>query len=165
MLIAKNMVVTLNYQVTDSDGTLVDSGSAPLVYLHGGYDGIFPRIEELLHGKSIGDKLDIRLQPGDAFGEYDAEQVLIEPRNLFPDFIEVGMQFERAAEREPGSAALEDDVVFTITDITDDKVVIDGNHPLAGQTLVFTCEVSDVRAATTEEISHGHIHAPGDHHH
>ena len=165
MLIAKNMVVTLNYQVTDSDGTLVDSGSAPLVYLHGGYDGIFPRIEELLHGKSIGDKLDIRLQPGDAFGEYDAEQVLIEPRNLFPDFIEVGMQFERAAEREQGSSALEDDVVFTITDITDDKVVIDGNHPLAGQTLVFTCEVSDVRAATTEEISHGHIHAPGDHHH
>lgn len=165
MLIAKNMVVTLNYQVTDSDGTLVDSGSAPLVYLHGGYDGIFPRIEELLHGKRIGDKLDIRLQPGDAFGEYDAEQVLIEPRNLFPDFIEVGMQFERAAEREPGSAEQEDDVVFTITDITEDKVVIDGNHPLAGQTLVFTCEVSDVRAATAEEISHGHIHTPGDQHH
>lgn len=165
MLIAKNMVVTLKYQVTDSDGNIVDSGSAPLVYLHGGYDGIFPRIEELLHGKRIGDKLDIRLQPDDAFGEYDAELVLIEPRNLFPDNIEVGMQFERAAEHELGSAEQEDDLLFTITDIAEGKVVIDGNHPLAGQTLVFACEVSDLRAATAEEISHGHIHAPGAHHH
>lgn len=165
MLIAKNMVVTLNYQVTDSDGNMVDAGSAPLVYLHGGYDGIFPRIEELLHGKKVGDKLDIRLQPDDAFGEYDAELVLIEPRNLFPDNIEVGMQFERAAEHELGSAEQEDDLLFTITDIAEGKVVIDGNHPLAGQTLVFVCEVSDVRAATADEISHGHIHAPGVHHH
>ena len=165
MLIAKNTVVTLSYRVTDSDSNLVDEGSAPLVYLHGGYDGIFPRIEESLQGKAVGDKLDIRLQPGDAFGEYDAELVFIEPRNLFPATIEVGMQFERATGEESGGAMQEDDVLYTITDITDDKVVIDGNHPLAGQTLVFTCEVSDVRAATTEEVSHGHIHEPGGHHH
>lgn len=165
MLIAKNTVVTLSYRVTDSDSNLVDEGSAPLVYLHGGYDGIFPRIEESLQGKAIGDKLDVRLQPGDAFGEYDAELVFIEPRNLFPDSIEVGMQFERATERELGGTLQEDDVLYTITDITDDKVVIDGNHPLAGQTLVFTCEVSDVRTATAEEVSHGHIHEPGGHHH
>lgn len=165
MLIAKNTVVTLSYRVTDSDGNLVDNGEAPLIYLHGGYDGIFPRIEELLHGKSVGDKLDIRLQPDDAFGEYDAELVLVESRNLFPDSIEVGMQFERATESEDGSATQEDDVLFTITDITDDKVVIDGNHALAGETLVFTCEVSDVRAATAEEVSHGHIHGPDCHHH
>ena len=165
MLIAKNMVVTLRYRVTDSDGNLVDDGVAPLVYLHGGYDGIFPRIEELLHGKDVGEKLDIRLQPGDAFGEYDAELVLVESRNLFPGSIEVGMQFERATEQDLGRASQEEDMVYTITDITDDKVVIDGNHPLAGQTLLFSCEVSAVRAATAEEISHGHIHEPGGHHH
>ncbi len=160
MLIAKNSVVTLEYRVTDSDGNLVDEGSAPMVYLHGGYDGIFPRIEESLHGKAVGDKLDIKLQPDDAFGEYDAELVNIEPRSLFPENIEVGMQFERAAEDED-----DEDMLFTITDIADDKVVVDGNHPLAGVALIFACEVKGVRAASAEEISHGHIHGEGGHHH
>ena len=159
MLIAKNTVVTLNYRVVDSDGNIVDEGGAPLVYLHGGYDGIFPRIEESLHGKDVGDKLDIKLQPDDAFGEYDAELVAIEARSLFPENIEIGMQFERAGE--DGA----EDVLYTITDIADGKVVVDGNHPLAGLSLQFSCEVSDVRAATAEEISHGHIHGPGGHHH
>jgi len=165
MLIEKNTVVTLSYRVTDSDGNLVDEGNAPLVYLHGGYDGIFPRIEESLHGKTVGEKLEIKLQPDDAFGEYDAKLVLVEPRNLFPGSIEVGMQFERASEQDLGRASQADDVVFTITDITDDKVVIDGNHPLAGQSLLFSCEITDVRAATADELSHGHIHGHGGHHH
>lgn len=159
MLIAKNTVVTLGYRVTDSDGNLVDEGSSPLVYLHGGYDGIFPRIEESLQGKTVGDKLEVKLQPDDAFGEYDAELVMIESRNLFPENIEVGMQFERAAEDG------EDDELYTITEIADDKVVVDGNHPLAGLALVFSCEVSEVRAASAEEVAHGHIHGPGGHHH
>lgn len=165
MLIAKNTVVTLAYRVTDSDGSPIDNGSAPLVYLHGGYDGIFPIIEEALHGKDVGDKLEIKMQPADAFGEYDADLVLIEPRNMFPGSIEVGMQFERTSENDLGRATQEGDTVFTITDITDDKVVIDANHPLAGQSLVFSCEISDVRTATTEELAHGHIHGPGGHHH
>ena len=160
MLIAKNSVVTLEYKVTDSDGNLVDEGSAPMVYLHGGYDGIFPRIEESLHGKTVGDKLEIKLQPDDAFGEYDAELVMIEPRSLFPENIEVGMQFERAAEDED-----DEDALFTITDIAEDKVVVDGNHPLAGTALIFSCQVNDIRAATAEEISHGHIHGAGGHRH
>lgn len=165
MQIAKNTVVTLSYRVTDSDGNPVDEGSAPLVYLHGGYDGIFPIIEESLHGKSVGDKLDIKMQPSDAFGEYDAQLVLVEPRNLFPGSIEVGMQFERATTQDLERASRDDDMLFTITDITDDKVVIDGNHPLAGVALLFSCQVSNVRAATTEEIAHGHIHGEGGHHH
>jgi FKBP-type peptidyl-prolyl cis-trans isomerase SlyD len=160
MLIAKNTVVTLDYSVTDGEGNLVDEGSAPLVYLHGGYDGVFPRIEESLQNKTVGDKLEVKLQPDDAFGDYDAELVMIEPRSLFPENIEVGMQFERAAEDED-----DEDALFTITDIADDKVVVDGNHPLAGVALIFSCKVSDVRAATAEEISHGHIHGPGGHHH
>lgn len=159
MQIVKDTVVTLNYRVTDSDGNLVDEGQEPLVYLHGGYGGIFGKIEELLQGKETGASFDVRLAPEDAFGEYDAELVMIEPRNLFPDNIEVGMQFERATEEG------EDDELYTITDIADEKVVVDGNHPLAGMTLQFSGTVAEVRTASTEEIAHGHVHAPGHHHH
>lgn len=159
MNIGKNTVVTLHYRVTDSDGSLVDDGAQPIVYLHGGYDGIFPRIEEALQGKAVGDVLEIKLQPADAFGDYDAELVRIEPRSLFPENIEVGMQFERATEDG------DDGELYTITDIADDKVVVDGNHPLAGIALIFSCTVAEVRPATAEEIGHGHVHGPGGHHH
>lgn len=159
MQIEKNSVVTLNYRVIDSDGNPVDEGAQPLVYLHGGYGGIFDVIEEALHGKAQGDKLEVHLEPEDAFGDYDAELVLIESRNLFPENIEVGMQFERASEDG------EDDELYTITDIADDKVVVDGNHPLAGIALHFSCTVTDVRPATQEEIGHGHVHGPQGHHH
>jgi FKBP-type peptidyl-prolyl cis-trans isomerase SlyD len=84
MLIARNTVVTLKYSVRDSDGDAVDEGNNPLVYLHGGYGGIFDRLEEELQGKAIGDSLEVRLEPEDAFGEYDAELVAIESRQLFP---------------------------------------------------------------------------------
>lgn len=159
MQIAKNSVVTLDYQVHDSDGNLIDEGSQPLVYIHGGYDGIFPRIEEELHGKDVGATLKIKLEPEEAFGEYDAELVNVEARNLFPEQIEVGMQFERGSEND------DDDMLFTITNIEGDKVVVDGNHPLAGMSLVFSCTVIEVRLANTEELAHGHAHGPGGHHH
>ncbi|MDD5177325.1 MAG: peptidylprolyl isomerase [Sterolibacterium sp.] len=159
MQIAKNSIVTLNYQVHDSDGNLIDEGSQFLVYIHGGYDGIFPRIEEELHGKSIGTTLKVKLEPEEAFGDYDAELVNVEERSLFPEQIEVGMQFERGSEEDDA------DMLFTITDIAGDKVVVDGNHPLAGISLVFACTVIDVRPATAEEIAHGHAHGPHDQHH
>jgi FKBP-type peptidyl-prolyl cis-trans isomerase SlyD len=159
MQIAKNTIVTLKYRVTDLDGNAVDEGQQPLVYLHGGYGGIFDRIEEILQDKDVGDAIEVKLDPNDAFGEYDAELVIIEPRGLFPDNIEVGMQFERAAEDG------EEDDLYTITDIAEDKVVVDGNHPLAGMALVFACTVEAVRAATSEELAHGHAHEPGGHHH
>ena len=160
MLIARNSVVTLNYRVTDTDGNTVDEGPKPIVYLHGGYGGIFDRIEEALQGRQAGDKFDIRLEPEDAFGDYDAELVNIEARNLFPDNIEVGMQFERADDDDDN-----DGMLYTITDIADDKVVVDGNHPLAGVALIFSCAVADVRQATPEEISHGHVHDGSGHPH
>ncbi len=159
MKIAKDTVVTLAYQVTDSDGNMVDEGRQPLTYLHGGYGSIFAAIESALAEKEVGEDIVVKLQPEDAFGEYDAALVEIEPRSLFPDNIEVGMQFERASDDG------EDDTLFTITDIADDKVVVDGNHPLAGLALVFSCTVSGVRAATHEETTHGHVHGPGGHHH
>jgi FKBP-type peptidyl-prolyl cis-trans isomerase SlyD len=160
MQVAKDTVVTLSYRVTDPDGNLIDDGKTPLVYLHGGYDGIFARIEEALQGKDVGAQLQVKLQPEEAFGEYDAELVRIEPLSLFPEGIEVGMQFERAGEDED-----DDDMIYTITDIEGDKVVVDGNHPLAGMALVFSCTVADVRVATAEELAHGHVHGPQGHHH
>ncbi len=161
MLIARNSVVTLNYKVTDSDGNSVDEGANPMVYLHGGYGGIFDRIEEQLQGKTTGDSLEVKLLPEDAFGDFDAELINVEERHLFPANIEVGMQFERGSEDDDG----DDDRLFTITDITDDKVVVDGNHPLAGVAIVFACTVTNVRAATAEELSHGHVHGEHGHHH
>jgi FKBP-type peptidyl-prolyl cis-trans isomerase SlyD len=159
MLIAKNTVVTLSYRVSDPDGNPIDEGDEPLVYLHGGYDGIFERVEQALDGRAVGDKVDVKLQPEDAFGDYDPDLVLVEPLSLFPENIEVGMQFERMTDDG------EDEMLYTITGIADGKVVVDGNHPLAGTAIVFACEVAGVRVATREEIAHGHVHGAHGHHH
>jgi FKBP-type peptidyl-prolyl cis-trans isomerase SlyD len=161
MQIVKNTVVTLDFQVFDPDGNMLDDGRNPLVYLHGGYDGIFPRLEEALEGRNQGESFEIKLEPDDAFGEYDEELVRIEPLSLFPENIEVGMQFERGGEGEDD----DDGVLYTITDIADGKVVVDGNHPLAGISLQFKVTVAEVRPATEEELSHGHVHGVGGHHH
>jgi FKBP-type peptidyl-prolyl cis-trans isomerase SlyD len=154
MQVVKNTVVTLDYNVTDPDGDLVDAGTEPLVYLHGGYDDIFPMIEEALQGKKIGETVVVKMQPDDAFGEYDASLIEIEPRKVFPKELQVGMQFEGLPEGEDEDDAL----IYRVTEIADDKVVLDGNHPLAGMALVFTCTVTAVRPASAEEIAHGHLH-------
>jgi FKBP-type peptidyl-prolyl cis-trans isomerase SlyD len=152
MRVTKDTVVTLKYRVLDTDGNVIDDGKEPLVYLHGGYDGIFPRLEELIHDKAVGEKFTVKLQPEEAFGDYDENLVLVEDASLFPENIEVGMAFERVTE------AGEEDVIYRITDIAEGKVVIDGNHPLAGQALVFEIEIAAVRPATAEERAHGHPH-------
>lgn len=159
MQISKNTVVTLDYRVIAEDGKLVDEGTHPLSYLHGGYSGIFPVIEAELEGKSVGDQLEIKLQPADAFGDFNADLIRIEPRSAFPEDIEVGMQFEGV------TAEGEDDMLYTITDIVEDKVIVDGNHPLAGIALIFSCTVTDVRQASAEEITHEHIHDESCGHH
>lgn len=154
MQVAKNMVVTLDYSVTDPDGELVDAGKEPLIYLHGGYDDIFPMIEEALQGKTIGESIVVKMQPDDAFGEYDAELIQVESRKGFPKELQVGMQFEGV----PEGGEDDDILIYRVTEIADDKVVLDGNHPLAGMALVFTCTVTAVRPASAEEIEHGHVH-------
>ena len=156
--VAKNTVVTLDYHVTDPDGEVVDEGREPLVYLHGGYDDIFPRIEQELQDKRVGESITVKLQPDEAFGDYDAELVQIEPRKDFPKELQVGMQFEGAPEGSDD----DDFVIYRVTDIADDKVVLDGNHPLAGMALVFTCTVTAIRPASAEEVAHGHVHGPDD---
>lgn len=160
MRIAKDTVVTLTYTVVDTEGNTVDEGRQPLTYLHGGYGGLFPRIETELNGKAVDEAAEIRLQPNEAFGDYDAELVSIAERDLFPENLEVGMQFERVANDDDEAAML-----FTVTDIAEGKVVVDGNHPLAGMTLIFSCTITGIRAAGAEEIAHGHPHGPGQAHH
>lgn len=159
MQIGKDTVVSLNYELSDTSGKVIEKTQAPITYLHGGYDGIFPLVEVALQGKSVGDHCKVTLEPDDAFGEYGADRVRTEPKDLFPKNISVGMQFEGAIE---GS---DDYTLYTVTEIADDKVVVDGNHPLAGQKLVFSGTVTEVRAATREELHHGHVHGPEGHHH
>lgn len=159
MQIEKNTVVSLSYELRDTSGKLIEQTSAPVTYLHGGYDGIFPRVESTLQGKAAGERCEVRLEPVDAFGEYDAELVRVEPKDRFPANVAVGMQFEGAAE------GADEHVIYTVTEIAEDRVVVDGNHPLAGQSLVFNCTVTEVRSATDEELQHGHVHGPHGHHH
>lgn len=161
MNISKDTVVTLNYKLSDAQGNLIEESREPMTYLHGGYGNTLPKIEEALDGKQPGYEVTIQIEPEDAFGEYDAELVNIEPRNLFPEDVEVGMQFEGA----PDGEAQDEPRVFTVTEIADDKVVLDGNHPLAGMALRFALNVIEVRKAADEEIAHGHVHGPHGHHH
>lgn len=153
MRIDRGTVVTLACEVRDCDGQAVEEEGALLSYLHGGYGGIFPRVERELQGKEIGHELKLTLEPEDAFGDYDAGLIRVEPRGKFPETLEIGMRFEGVpGERE------EDALIYTVTDVTSDAVVVDGNHPLAGERLWFRGTVKDVRRATEDELEHGHVH-------
>ena len=161
MKIAKGTVVSVRYELLDASGTLLEKTDEPVSYLHGGYDGIFPTVEEALHGKDVGAKCDITIEPDDAFGEYEHDLVRVEPRNLFPDEIAIGVQFEGGVDGGDD----DDYSLYTVVDVTDDEVTVDGNHPLAGKTLHFVGVVTDVRVATAEELAHGHTHGEDGHHH
>jgi FKBP-type peptidyl-prolyl cis-trans isomerase SlyD len=153
MPINRGMVVKLDYELKDCDGEPLEDEGAQMQYLHGGYGGIFPKVEEALEGKDVGHVMSLTLDPEDAFGEYDAELLRVEPRNRFPDEVEVGMRFEGVPGDEEDEA-----LIYTVTDVTPDSVVVDGNHPLAGERLWFKAKVSEVRPATADELRHGHPH-------
>jgi FKBP-type peptidyl-prolyl cis-trans isomerase SlyD len=160
MQIGQDSVVTIHYTLTDDEGNTLDSsaGGEPLAYLHGN-GNLIPGLERELAGKSAGDKLKAKIAPADAYGEYDKSLVQRIPRRSMkgiPD-LRVGMQLH--AQSPQGVRAV------TVTQIMGDMVTIDANHVLAGKNLNFDVEVMDVRAATEEELSHGHVHGPGGHHH
>jgi len=159
MRIAKDTVVSINYELTDTEGKVLEKPDTPISYLHGGYSGIFPMVEEALQSKEVGFSCTVSMEPENTFGEYDENLLRVEPRDSFPENVAVGMQFEGGAE---GS---DDILLYTVTDVAADKVIVDGNHPLAGQRLIFECTVTDVRAATAEELAHGHVHGEHGHHH
>ena len=168
MKIEKNTVVSLRYKLTDAQNNLIEEPDSPMVYLHGGYDGTFTKIEARLDGHELGFETNVQLEPGDSFGEYDPELLKIEPRVRFPEPIEIGMQFEGIPEAldEQGEIVASDDdaeddddlqpLIYTVTDVAESQVVLDGNHPLAGMALRFTLQVTDIRSATEEEIQNRH---------
>lgn len=153
-------VVSIDYTLTDSEGEILDQSEAgaPLVYLHGA-DNIIPGLEAALTGKSKGDALKVTVEAEDGYGEYDESLVAEVERDRFPgaDEIELGDQFQANTPEGPR--------LVTVIEISDEAITIDANHPLAGETLNFDVKIVDVRAATPEEIAHGHVHGPGGHHH
>ena len=153
MPIDRGTVVKLDYELKDRDGELLEDEGAQLEYLHGGFGGIFPRVEDELEGKDVGHVMSVTLEPDDAFGEYDAALLRVEPRDRFPPEIDVGMRFEGVPGDDEDEA-----LIYTITEITPEGVVVDGNHPLAGERLWFKATVAGVRPATPDELQHGHPH-------
>ena len=150
MIIAKNAVVSLDVELSDIWGNLIQKSEEPVQYLHGGYGDIFPAVEAALEGKRERDRVEVRLEPEEAYGDYDETLVQLVPRDQFPDGLEIGMR----VEGEAGSPDSEGEgLLCTVTDMAEDKVVLDGNHPLAGIALKFECTVSGVRPATEMEIS------------
>lgn len=127
----------------DAQGALLGAPAEPITYLHGGYGGLLEALESALEGRLPGDTLNIQLEPEQAFGEYDAGLLRVEPAERYGEGLEVGMQIEG------------DSGFYTVTDIADGSVVLDANHPLAGMALRFVCSVTSVRPATREELARG----------
>ncbi len=155
MTITSGKVITINYILKDDDGKLIDkSDDSSFAYLHG-HSNIIPGLEQALENRSQGDSFNLVLEPKDAYGEYNPAITQVIPRAAFGEAeIEVGMQFH--AESDAGQP-----VLITISEINGDDITIDGNPPLAGVTLHYEVEVMDIRDATDDELSHGHVHAHG----
>jgi FKBP-type peptidyl-prolyl cis-trans isomerase SlyD len=160
MRIADNTVVTIDYHLTNDAGEVIDSsrGREPLVYLHGA-SNIIPGLEGALAGKQSGDAVQVQVTPAQGYGERDEQLVQPVPRAAFQGVqdIQPGMRF--AAQSPQGQR------LITVVAVAGDQVTIDANHPLAGVTLNFDVKVVDVRAATPEELAHGHVHGAGGHQH
>ncbi len=160
MQIAERTVASFHYTLTDDSGKVIDSseGGEPLTYLHG-VGGIVPGLEQAMAGRSAGDRFDVVVAPEEGYGMPNEMLVQVVPREAFQgvDVIEEGMQFQ--AQTPQGAISV------AVTRVEDGLVTVDGNHPLAGQTLHFAIEVVEVRDASVEEVVHGHVHGAGGHHH
>ena len=156
MQITQDTAVTLKYRIATLAGKSLDSGH--LSYLHGGYENIFPKVEAALHGQGVGVSIQLDLSADDAFGERDESLVRVIPKSEFPPGVKVGGQLQVAGEDAQPR-------VFNVVKIKGPEVHLDGNHELAGQALRFSCTVTDVRAATAEEIMHRHVHGAHGHQH
>ena len=156
MNIEKDRVVSIDYQLKNAQGDVIDASEPgePLVYLHGNQN-LIPGLEKRMEGKKADDKLQGVIAPAEGYGERDDELVFAVPRKEFaePDKVQVGMQFQ--AQQADGVH------IVTVASLTDEEVTVDANHPLAGQSLHFDVTVREVREASAEELSHGHVH--GDH--
>jgi len=146
--VAAGAVVAIALELYDGQGELLQGAGAPLVYLHGGYGGVLESIERALEGSHAGETVRVHLEPEQAFGDYDTALLRVEPRSRYGEGLEVGMEVEDAFG---GDAPR----MYTVTDLAGDKVVLDGNHPLAGMALNVSCRILSVRAATEDELRRG----------
>lgn len=158
MNITKDTIVTLAYKVTDDKGQLLESSREPMAYLHGGYGNTFEKVEAALEGQATGFSTTVALAPEDAFGPRDESLVRSIPKSEFPPGVKVGGQLE-GPDGQGGTRA------FYVTKIKGPVVLLDGNHPMAGKALRFSVRVLGVRAASAEEVAHGHAHGEHGHHH
>lgn len=158
MQISKNTVPTLRYKVADATGKLLEESKDPMVYLHGGYGNTLPRIEAALEGQAPGYQVTLALQPEDAFGLRDESLTRTIPKSEFPPGVKVGGQLQGTTDEGK-------EQVFHVVKIKGSQVLLDGNHPLAGKALRFSLRVVSVRAATEEEMAHGHVHGEHGHQH
>ncbi len=154
MEITQQCVVALTWTLKDTLGEILDVLDDPVEFLVGGHD-LFQPIETALQGHTKGAKLDLQIEPEQAFGDFNDQLLFLEPRELFPAEIEEGMTFEGASLPQGCSAGIPRDVLFTVSEIYPDHVVLDGNHPLAGIALRLSLTVEDVREATESEIGAG----------
>ena len=148
--VGRHTVVAIDLELADFQGNLLQQSERPIHYLHGGYGEVLPALERDLEGKPVGARVTARLEPEEAFGDYDETLLRVEPRADFPDELQVGMRFEGV----PGGDD-DDETIYTVSDIAGDKVVLDGNHPFAGIGVEFRCTVRAVRTATAGEIARG----------
>lgn len=158
-MIKNDDVVYISYTLKSQSGEVLEHTEEPIAYLHG-HQNIFPKLESSLEGREAGDQVSVDLSPEEGFGEVHDDLRRVEPRASFPDDadLRIGSQFE--GELPSGEVA-----IFTVTGMDGQQVFLDGNHPLAGQPLHFDVEVISVRPASAEELSHGHVHGDGGHHH
>lgn len=147
MPVTKNSIVTVEYRIFDTEGNLLHEEDEPIVYLHGDYGQIFKGIEEVLEGKEIDASFTVKLSSDEAFGQYEPDLVVTEALSELPADISIGMEVDGYFD-EYG----EDAIIYTVTDIKDDRATLDGNHPLAGKDLVFEGKIVDIEEATEEEI-------------
>jgi len=155
MQITAPCVVSLSWRLEDAQGQLIDELAEPLEFFFGG-DDLFAKVEETIAGQEAGFEASVALDPEHAFGDYDAKLVCFEARSVMPENVDVGMQFEGM----PEGAATEDmpqELIYTVTEVYPEHVVLDGNHPLAGVGLRMHLRVRDVREATEEEIEAGSV--------
>lgn len=150
MPVTKNSIVTVDYQIFDTEGNLLHEEDEPIVYLHGDYDQIFKAIEEALDGKEVDDTFTVKLSADEAFGQYDPELVVTEALSELPAEVSIGMEVDGYLDEEGEDS--EDVVIYTVTDIEGDNAILDGNHPLAGKDLVFEGKILDIQEATEDEI-------------
>ena len=160
MAIGTDSVVTIHYTLKDDAGAVLDQSGPgePLAYLHG-HGNIIPGLEKQLTGKNPGDELTVTVPPAEGYGEYSKELVQDVPRRALRGIKDVTTGMRLHAQTADGTRTM------TVTKMIGDMVTLDGNHPLAGQSLHFEVRIEGVRAATEEELAHGHVHGPHGHDH